>query len=274
MKKRPVIIASAVALLSISVLLATRGTVSYLVDAEKADNIVTIGKVDVEISEGDYEDEQIIPAGGIVKKAPQLKNNGYNDEYVFFEVAVPKKNVTLLYESDVEDTNNPGTILHKEGTKLDGYTSPKAAEIFKMIADGGNKDTVPLPSGSVEYEYIFGYNKGDDSHDGWVYLSKNDSGSDYNYYYFGYNKRLEAGNSTVTLFDKVQLKSFIDLEIADKSDTEDVNEAEMKVEVKAYGIQSDDLGIEGITNGFTGRLDQLQLTTLLNIVRNKGLTNT
>ena len=40
-------------------------------------------------------------------------------------------------------------------------------------------------------------------------LSSDTTGSDYDLYVFGYNKKMLPADETVTLFDKVQLKSFI-----------------------------------------------------------------
>jgi len=135
----------------IALLLTFRMSLAYLMDAERKDNIITIGKVDLELDEGSkYQDNSIVAAGDSVFKAPQLTNTGTEDEYVFLRIAVPVKDVTLLYEEDIKGSGD--VILHKEGTKVhtttvDNHTildgNGKAhEEIYRMIATGTNPQKV------------------------------------------------------------------------------------------------------------------------------------
>ena len=290
-KKSKIIIIGSLALSLIIALFAFGATVSYLTDYERKDNVVTIGDVKIEIDEGKYEDSSTVAAGSTLPKAPRIKNKGINDAYVFFRVAIPKKRVTLLYEQNVYDDNH--TLTHKEGTKYDGFPETNgSAEIFKTIAEGTDTESVnhtgynssgtPLTEPSV----IVGYNKGTyDSSDnanskaGWVYLgseqNKDISGQNYDFYWFGYNKKLvptpsdAAANAvppqnywTTTLFDNIQLKSFIDEELITGNTKENVD---VKVLVDAYGIQADNLDIT-LNDGI---LTDDQVKSIFDIVQRK-----
>lgn len=214
-------------------------TLAFLMDTETADNVITVGKVDLQISEGNFPDNSVIAVSQKLEKAPQISNTGLNDEYVFFEVAVPKGNVTLLYESDV----TVDETLHKEGTPVGEKSSN---ELFKMLAASAPETPVSEVSSDDDTKRIvFQYHGGDSTsikkRAGWILLKSDTTDSSYNHYIFGYNKKLLAGddastNTTVTLFDEIQLKSFIDEEL-------DGDDAGIQVNVTAYGIQSDELGL-------------------------------
>ena len=251
MKKQKYLLPVAAAVTAAAALITVFMTMSYLTDTEVADNIITIGSVDLKIDEGSFEDSKIIAAGGSLPKAPSIENTGTNDEYVFFEVTVPKKEVTLLYEEDEGE--------HKTGQKI--HSEASVVEIFKMIANGENKaDITP----NAPPEIVFGYNKGDasESKEGWVYL-ENETDTDSDKYYFGYNKKLAANsstdNKTVTLFDKVTLKSFIEQELSGDG-------ANVQIGVNAIGRQADELGVSGLDSSI---LTDAKVRELFDIVKRK-----
>ena len=259
-KRRLKIIVPVLAACIAAILLAFGLTVSYLIDTEEAQNVITIGNVSVRLEEGEnYIDNSKVPAGGAPEKAPRLLNTGINDEYVFVRVAVPKSKsgVTLLYDKDVEEN---GTVVHKEGSKVDLGTAT-SFELFRTIAkgvtgaDGAEPEAVPMNDDPI---IDIHYNKGDSTADrtGWVFLRKETDQTMtgdttvYDYFYFGYNKRLAAvtgdtpKNATVNLFDQMQLKSIIDEEMMTGTGDDAVT-----VKVDAYAIQADELGIDGLPAG-------------------------
>lgn len=292
----------------IALLLTFRMSLAYLMDAERKDNIITIGKVDLELDEGSkYQDSSIVAAGDSVFKAPQLTNTGTEDEYVFLRIAVPVKDVTLLYEEDIKGSGD--VILHKEGTKVhtttvtDHTTDDKGKaneEIYRMIATGetgtaGNVNTVlgsdanmPKDAPCLDFGYNAGSNAANNEADGWVYLkrslnqtltvknSNNDDVSEtYDLYYFGYNRRLQYNSDqtekakTIPLFDEVQLKSFIDEELIPAADTTKSNQ-ETHILVLGYAIQADSLDTGNLNNiARDAYLTQEQLTEIFGIVERK-----
>ena len=232
------------------VLLAASLTTSYLTDREIAYNIVTIGNVEVTIDETPFDPTSSYPAdaGTVIGKAPKLKNEGTTDEYVFIKVSVPKKEVTFLDETT---------------GKKDGYTNPRTGEIFKLLTnDTGTKLIKDIDDTDLT-DVTFYYHKGDNSVDGWYLVdtaTATVNSVDYNVYTFGYNKKLKPGDSTKTLFDKIQLKSIIDTEV----------KGDVSIQVGAYAIQSDELNLSGIANDYDGLLSTTNVETIYNIVKNKG----
>ena len=310
-KKYKVIVPVVSVCVIIALLLTFRMSLAYLMDAERKDNIITIGKVDLELDEGSkYQDSSIVAAGDSVFKAPQLTNTGTEDEYVFLRIAVPVKDVTLLYEEDIKGSGD--VILHKEGMKIHTTTvnnhtiengNGKAKEeIYRMIATGTNPAQVSAADNLEPKEapcLDFGYNAGhinagtgdtipDTS--GWVYLSRklnqNVTGEPttdkYDLYYFGYNRRLQYNRDqtqkakTIPLFDQVQLKSFIDEELTQTAQKKNVD---TYILVRAYAIQADSLDKGGTHTDNTGDLNNIardaylteaQLTKIFGIVERKA----
>lgn|GEM_PF-1934068 len=287
MKKKRIILPIAAACALVAVVLTFRISFSYLMDAERKDNVITIGNVDVELSEPSYTDSSIVAAGDAPPKNPLLINKGTEDEYVFLRIAVPKKNVTLLYESDIME--NETTIKYPKGTPTvknrDESGKPQASmdEIFRFIAEGDltSKVTETTEPKTTEPQFDFAYNAGhknaggndtQEDTEGWVYLYRKigaEENDAYNYYYFGYNKVLKYDSETKTLFDRVQLKSFIDEELVTKVGESSKTDFPSLIKVKGYGVQSDSLGI----NGLPGRdkiLTKEQLEKIFGIVSRKA----
>ena len=285
MKKKRIILPIAAACALVAVVLTFRISFSYLMDAERKDNVITIGNVDVELSEPSYTDSSIVAAGDAPPKNPLLINKGTEDEYVFLRIAVPKKNVTLLYESDIEITENETTIKYPKGTptvknrNASGKPQASMDEIFRFIAEGDltSKVTETTEPKTTEPQFDFAYNAGQADTEGWVYLYRKIGAEDddYNYYYFGYNKVLKYDSNqekpsetkTKTLFDRVQLKSFIDEELVSGESSKD--DFTSLIKVKGYGVQSDSLEI----NGLPGRneiLNKEQLEKIFGIVSRKA----
>ena len=276
MKKRPIIIIAAVAALSVSVLLLSRNTVAYLMDTEAADNVVQIGQVEVSLDEGSFDPTSsapIVEIGRIVNKSPKLKNTGKNDEYVFLQVDVPKENVTLLYET----SGNDGTKDYKEGEKIKNQVS--LTEVFKMKTEQNADVSMTKDNDPAEvFYYHAGNNVTGNERNGWILLGdthptevSDSSNNKYSRYIFGYNKKLKVNAVTETLFDKVQLKSFIDGEVAGNTTNEkDKSEA---VNVTAYAIQADDLNLDSVNTADNAYLNATALGKIWTIVNNKNIGN-
>lgn len=269
--------------------IALGSTVSYLADYEDATNVITIGDINLEVSEGSYEDSKVVAAGQTLPKAPTIKNTGTNDEYVFFSVAIPKETVTLLYEQSTKATNNEE---HKEGTK---YGEASLDEIFKTIADGRQDGASATEVSYTVYGSTGGsalrapqvfvqYNKGiynataaDANKEGWIYLGseqdKTIESKSYDVYWFGYNKKLSKNDTTIELFDRIQLKSFIDEELVSKvldgnNNVNSKTDKPVNVIVKAYGIQADNLGITDLPEG-NGIMTDDKVKEIYDIVNRK-----
>ena len=376
-KKIKIILATAAVFAAIAVLLTFKMSLAYLTDAERKDNIITIGNVDLELSEGKYKDEPVIAAGGAPQKAPVISNTGISDEYVFIRVAVPVRKVTLLYEEDstVDETR------HKKGTPtVNNYNGQSVVqqsdEIYRTVADGhgdASKTQISLLEGDnkapnakpqLDIEYNKGDGNGENKKVGWVYLGRElnqqvnvsttatPDNRTYDYYYFGYNRRLKAEadaskkvyqykavrdkdadnklengipvtetyymteqefeaafpatgtgtfpagipedlrgaenkskwtkeekvDETIPLFDRIQLKSFIDEELVlmEGNDVfKDASGRRADVEdyfyVQAYGIQADSLDTDSLNNlARDAVLTDAQVKEIFGIVKRKA----
>lgn len=261
MKKKKYLFLGVTLCAVIIVLLTAYMTTSYLIDIETADNIITIGNVEASIDESPFNSGTVYSgaAGTVIDKAPKVQNTGKNDEYVFLTIKVPKKTATFLIESGT----NTG--------KKDSGINPRNGQIFKVLTSGAGTS---VDSGSSP---IISYNKySGASSAGWFYIkssfitdtvttSGTGSGTistDYDVYTFCYNKKLAPNEKTISLFDKIQLKSIIDTDVT----------GNLNVLVSAYAIQADNLNLSGTaaTSGAApAYLTEAQMNELYNIVTNK-----
>ncbi len=183
MKKRRILIIAAAA--ACAVTLVVVGVIrGYFTEVEVKENKITIGNISINLTEGSFDPETTYPVvpGSVVEKAPKIANDGNRDEFVLMTVTVPKAQVTLLDESG-SNKGNPKTGLDS---------------IQQLFISGRD----------IDFTYHSGSDTGEGA-DGWVLLTSDTTGSDYDLYVFGYNKKMLPADETVTLFDKVQLKSFI-----------------------------------------------------------------
>lgn len=250
MKKRRILIIAAAA--ACAVTLVVVGVIrAYFTEVEVKENKITIGNISINLTEGDFDPDTTYPVvpGSVVNKAPKIANDGNRDEFVFMTVTVPKAQVTLLDESG-SNKGNPKTGLDS------------IQQLFRLVAEQTDPNTVlqvPTVSGrDIDFTYHSGSDTGEGA-DGWVLLTSDTTGSDYDLYVFGYNKKMLPADETVTLFDKVQLKSFIDGEKKDG----------VTIGVKGYGIQADYL--RGTNVDFTkAHYSAADLNEIYSIVRNKA----
>ena len=249
MNKRKLLIAAA--LLSALALLGIGLTSALLTDVEVQENVITIGRVSVSLDEGAFVQDSVVVPGSIVTKAPKLINDGNKDEFVFVRVTVPKDAVTLLYEqSDAE---------HLKGTaRADQATQ----ELFRFLCEdeSGSIDAVPAASPlSFDEDFHFHNGSSEPEQAGWLLLARDSSGEAENVYTFGYNRKLAPSAETRTLFDKVQLKSFIDGETL----------GEKTIGVSAYAIQAENLNPTGSLDFSKAYYSVEDLQAILAIVEQK-----
>ena len=250
MKKRRILIIAAAA--ACAVTLVVVGVIrAYFTEVEVKENKITIGNISINLTEGSFDPETTYPVvpGSVVNKAPKIANDGNRDEFVFMTVTVPKAQVTLLDESG-SNKGNPKTGLDS------------IQQLFRLVAEQTDPNTVlqvPSVSGrDIDFTYHSGSDTGEGA-DGWVLLTSDTTGSDYDLYVLGYNKKMLPADETVTLFDKVQLKSFIDGEKKDG----------VTIGVKGYGIQGNYL--RGTNVDFTkAHYSAADLNEIYSIVRNKA----
>lgn len=138
-KKNIVIAIAAVCVLVIG------ASFAYFVDHSKVTNSFTVGDIEVEVSEPNWNPEEgkDITPNKVIKKDPLVTNTGVNDAYAFVSVKVPKANVTTvtangaLNEKKVQDlftykvNNNWKLIKTNDGTDHTEY-------VYGYVGDNGN----------------------------------------------------------------------------------------------------------------------------------------
>ena len=175
------------------------GTLAYFTDKTEVYNSFVFGDVEIVPHEPGWDPEDPFVPNEEVPKDPQIANNGNSEAIVFIKLLVPVDTFTAVND---------------DGTKGDEVTD----EIFWLKS----KD---IPDSEHRTQFNDVEHGGD-----WVLLSKTDGAEagSYNTYLFGYQKALGKSDNhisnvlhpddaewaemtkTGTLFDKVQLKNFVE----------------------------------------------------------------
>lgn len=206
-KKKTIIILSSVVLAALIIIGC--GVLAYLTHKDEVVNTITVGKVSIALHESSYPGNADSNVNNMVpnievEKNPNVENTGTTSAYVFLRVSVPVEEITEV---------------SFDGTKGD----KKPQEIFYLKTNSTSQTNL------TNSFYT----------DNWIELTDEESGKDYKAgtvrtYIFGYKRALESGEQTDVLFDKVQLKNVIENELSHDSD--------LHIDIKALGIQSDNLG--------------------------------
>lgn len=175
MNKRKLLVA-AMSIMMVAIL-AVGGTMAYFTHEEVADNVFTIGNVEIELIE-DFKQESNLLPGNDVNKDVWVKNIGSNDSYVRVHIAFPAK----------MDDGNPefaavNNFLHWNFT-------------LASVADG---QWSWLP------EYTEGQGYRGNGAGNWNFYEETIDGELYNVYVATYRTALKYGEETPIALDKVYL---------------------------------------------------------------------
>lgn len=145
--------------LAMVAILLVGGAFAYLTDSETATNVLTVGNVEIELTEPSFDEDEAkdLYAGEAVAKDPTVKNIGTNDAYVYIKVSVPKANVITAKD---DGTRNPAAVTelftfapNSGWTLIDSKTTDADANYYvyaynTKVASGGSStalfDTVTL----------------------------------------------------------------------------------------------------------------------------------
>ena len=207
------------------------GAVAYFSDSGQGINIVRIGNVEIEAWEPNFptedtdgdgvpdECELVIPYETITKD-PRIRNTGENDAIVFFKVTSPVEELTII--------DDAGTRHDAELTDMFYFKQRNDSD--DLHQNNFNANWIRLTDLDGEIVTCEGVNN---ENRGVTYI-------------FGYHTRLEPGETTATLFDKVQNKKY-------GSSTISANEKEI-IRIESYAIQADDIHRSGIEVNTDGEL--------------------
>ena len=145
MNKKKTIIAAIVLML----VLLVGGAIAYFTDTENTKNVFTIGKVDVELSEPDWNTEgktaaETMMPGEEIKKDPTVKlAEDSEDAWVFVKVEVPCLDTTPLFtlgalQSGWTELTTDVTCTSGKATHVYGHTdamkaTDPATSVFKTV---------------------------------------------------------------------------------------------------------------------------------------------
>lgn len=103
------------------------GIAAYFTDGDTQTNTFTVGKISLDLQEPNWEPPKDIVPEQEIKKDPQIKNDGINDEYVFLEVVVPYANVTIASDDGTKAGEKKDTELFSYDVK-DGWVEVGTAK--------------------------------------------------------------------------------------------------------------------------------------------------
>ena len=164
-----------VALAAFTGMVSVTGVLAYFTDREEAENVVTMGAVEIELEEPSYpgndsEEVHHIYPGQKIPKDPQVTNTGKNPAYIRQEVWIPL--------GDVRVYNPEGGCMALEDTELVTYT----------LLDGWKEEE----SLREQVEW-----------DGALYMR----------HIYSYNRILEPGEKTSPVFSELKVINLIEGEI-------------------------------------------------------------
>jgi hypothetical protein len=246
------------------------GALAYLTDNEAHTNVVQMsGNIRIDLVEEHWDTtdtdsdgvpdkaEKVVPNQEI-SKDPKVINTGENPTFVFLRMTVPVKDVTRVTDNGTlvrKDNSDVAIVDQTTGAKK--YHEPQELFFFKRgLTTATNGDAITL------HENHF--------NDGWVRLDRQFNTDttvagayDMNtavgqaVYVFGWKDVLVPRNETATLYDKIQIKNIIEQEVA--------SDQIQNIRLEAFGIQSDNLIVDGEKFTKKANLTQSELEKIYDI---------
>lgn len=247
-KKRRAIAIGTILLLIVAAMAGS--ALAYMAGRDKGVNVVTIGNVHISASEPGFptkdsngngvpdECELVIPYKTVLKD-PRIKNTGKNDAVVFLKVTAPVEEISLITDDDVR----------QEAALSDLFWFKQKKDPDSMHQNNFHSSWTRLTTLDGEFVNCKGIN---------------DEGRGYTYI-FGYHTRIKAGESTATLFDKVQNKKY-------GSKTIGPNEMET-IRIESYAIQADEIERSGVTVDTSADISKEDLTYIYRTFFNQNQDN-
>ena len=218
-------IRTAVLVCSLAAVLSVGSAAAYFTDTKEATNTFSVGKVSIELTETNWNEENaqdIIPDQEIAKN-PVITNDGINDAYIFARVRIPVATIAAAAEN--------GTKLAAAQTQLFSYTKDSNWTLVTANVTGASALTLQNRTG--DYGVL---------------------GTDYVEYIYAYTgsssatmQPVSAGSSTTNLFPAVKFVNAVE--------DQGLEELDADIVVTGYAIQADfinngDTSIDGTnTNG-------------------------
>lgn len=159
-KKNLKVTATALAMVGV---LSVGGIMAYFTDGDTATNTFTVGKVEIDLQEPNWDPDdvtQITPEEEFAKD-PQVKNTGVNDAYVFVEVKIPCAEVKTAAEDGTVNAAAKTQLFTydvNDSWKLVDSEETDTLNTYVYAYVGADEATMEaLAAGSVTEEAVFDY---------------------------------------------------------------------------------------------------------------------
>ena len=245
MMKHKKVILGAVVLSAVLLTLMIGGTLAYFTVYDSVDNNLTIGNVNIVLTEPEFPEEpesRIIVPFSTIPKDPQVTNVGKNNAFVFIRLTVPK--------GEIEPVNDDGSLKYPDSvTFTDGVRSSRTeiAELFRLVSDApvSGRAALTEPAGidadtAQLYDSDWYLLPNIDYDENLYLIAKTESVSE-NTYVFAYNKALPSASNAASPTDTQSTPIFNGVKLAYFVEDETMYQSPDTISVNAYAIQSDDL---------------------------------
>lgn len=235
-------IALSLATLGVLGVLSAGSFMAYLTDTDTKTNTFTIGKVDIGLSETNYNEDNaknVVP-NQVIAKDPVVTNTGKNKAVAFVTVEIPIAELTKVQDDGTKESAAALTQIFQTGVK--------------NASTGGDDD-----DDDTTISYTWADNKVDLTN--WILLSteyQNSTGTAVTtegegiptgaakvIRTYGYKKVLKpaengatTGDSTTAIFDAVKLVNVTEANTYD--------ETTQNIVINAYAIQAENINVEGV----------------------------
>lgn len=110
---------------------------------QKAENVVTVGKVDITLTEPNWNPEKgkNIEPNLTIRKDPTITNTGENDAYVYMKIKIPKEEVILVLDNEL-------------------LSDKKLTELFTYTINSGWEEISKDETDSKYNTYLYAYTRG------------------------------------------------------------------------------------------------------------------
>ncbi|MFQ6806482.1 MAG: TasA family protein [Lachnospiraceae bacterium] len=190
-------------------ILATGGVLAYFTDQDDGVNKFTVGRVEIDLQEPEWEEKPDTDGNDIpdeaeemtpnqtISKDPQVENTGVNDAYIFLTVEVPCRNIVT---ANADGTKNPKALTDLYSFTADNsWTRLGACEVL-----GDDEKTV------IAHKYLYAY-------------------------------AVAGGDCTVVEPGKTTKKLFTEVTFVNAVEGQGLEEEQFEIAIDAYGIQTTDL---------------------------------
>lgn len=226
----------------LALMIAIGGILAYFTDVKTKTNQFKMGKIDIEVDEGDFPPDGVsnVVSGIEFNKSPKVINKGTIPVYAFVEVNIPYDTVKVGNETTATE-QDLFELLHITG---ENTTAVGINAGWKSVNFAGSTET---STGSGIYVKK--------THQAATETTEEDTTRGVATYVFAYvgdgttlkalagkaNAEAEKGDETNTVFDKVR---FIDV-TETSPDNSNIQGKTFNVIVSGYGIQTTELGLDG-----------------------------